>query len=445
MDFITNGLTSIISVIILLGVLIGFHEFGHYIVARALGIKVEYFSIGFGKVIYSRKSMRSGITYQIAALPLGGYVAFADKDESHLTNGKYLLKGAAKWRTLLVTAAGVIANYILAVALIFIVIAAKNVQPTAHIGSVDASLVEGYTGFENLEEGDRIWSVDGVRINTWHEFQSEIKGSDKDSVYIELSRRNFPEPPMGATVPTDIESLTSIGLTPMGHMSEIVVEGVKEGGLLHALGVEAGATINAINGHRTDTLAQVRDVIASSDEILTINVTVDELVVELNTDEITEKHTLLGATVRSNNLDRSGDYFVRGELKPVETLKLAVLVSNHTVKAMIDGLKKLVSGESSASEISGPIGIATVTGEAAREGLLTFISLAALISLNLAIFNALPVPPLDGAMFIKTAIEMVVRRDIPEKLMSAVGTVGLLMLFGLFLFTSFMDVSRLFS
>ncbi len=359
---------SIISVLLVLGGLIFFHELGHFLMARALGMGVSTFSIGFGPKLYSRVVGKT--EYCLSLIPLGGYCALVgeDYDDDHskmeeegLTqqfSEKEFFYLRPTWQRFLVVAAGPFANIVTAFVLCWIL--AFGYGQSYLVPEVGKVLADSPAAHAGLKEGDIILRIGQMPIKDWTEMSQSIKASQGQSIDVTFDRA-------GTIYTEPLTPKTSIQKNVFGEATETYVIGVQASGKI--------------------------------------------------------AHVDIG-------------FF--------EALTLGAKNTWNMVDLTYTGFVKLFQRTVPLDQVGGPIMIAQLVSEQAATGLANVLSLAALISINLAILNLLPIPVLDGGHIVFLGIETIMRRPLPHKLRLILGQVGFFMLIGIMIFATFNDIMRLF-
>ncbi len=451
-------MTTLLALIVVLGVLIFIHEAGHFLAAKWAGIYVHRFSLGLGSPIPWLTFRRGETEYSISWLPLGGYVKMASIEEdvtsSALEGGNVeaavppdrVFEAKPVWKRIIVILAGVTMNALFAW-MAFSFLAAKNgrqIDPSTTVGrAIEEMIPEGAEGLREIPVGSRITSINGRPVTSWNDVTDGIANAPEPEIRIGLAGGE------SVVLPIHQDALeqrlkASQALQPF---RPAVVGQVLPGRPAARAGFQAGDTIVAINGK---PIAQWYDVLellqANSGTPLAIEVagTTGRRTLQVRPDV----ETVEGLDGKPRKVGRVG-ISVQLDLR-AEPLGIgAALVEgfNATVGAstqIVRTVRGLFSGRISRREVGGPIMIGQLAGETARMGLDPFLAFMALISINLAILNLLPVPVLDGGQLIFLLAEAVIRRPLPLKLrerLTAVGMVLIVLLMGL-AFSN--DIRRLF-
>ena len=451
-------LTTILALIIVLGVLIFIHEAGHFLAAKWAGIYVHRFSLGLGSPIPWLTFRRGETEYSISWLPLGGYVKMASREEqvtsSALEGGHAeaavpadrVFEAKPVWKRMIVILAGVTMNALFAW-LAFSFLAAKNgrqIDPATTVGrAIEEMVPPGAEALREIPVGSRITSINGRPVTSWNDVTDGIANSPEPEIRIELEG--------GETVvlPIHQDALeqrlkASQALQPF---RPAVIGQVLPGRPAERAGLQPGDTIVAVNARPIGQWYDVLEVLQAnggkpiSMEVAgptgrrTLDVRPDVETIE----GLDGKPRQVGRIGISVKLDFRSEPLGLGEAM-VEGWNATVSASTQIVRTV----RGLFSGRISRREVGGPIMIGQLAGESARMGLDPFLAFMALISINLAILNLLPVPVLDGGQLLFLLAEAVIRRPLPLKLrerLTAVGMVLIVLLMGL-AFSN--DIRRLF-
>ena len=441
-------LGSVFWLLVTLGVLVTFHEFGHYWVARRCGVKVLRFSIGFGRAIWKRIG-RDGTEYQIAAIPLGGYVKMLDAREGDVDPAllSQEFTNQSIWKRIAIVAAGPGFNIIFTVAAFWLMF----VMGRTDYAPIVAAAPQSMAAEAGIQSGDRLLSVGGAPVTTWSgSFDAianatlgrtplavMVRGADgsERSLVLPLNRL-----PAGEDVGHYMDKL---GLEPAPAPS---IAAIVEPGKPAALaGLQAGDRITSIDGTPTtnfnDLSKQITTAAAKSPAL--------SLEVQRNGKSM---HFTVNARMDSQNGEAPRWMIGIGQ-QPPET----AIQHYGPFKALVASLDltwerttetfgmfgKMLTGEASTSNISGVIGIAQVANAAAQMGLDRFLEFLGLVSLSLAIINLLPIPILDGGHLLYYLIELIKGSPVSERTMIAGQYVGIALLCTLMGLAFYNDIHRI--
>lgn len=439
---------SVFWLLVTLGVLVTFHEFGHFWVARRLGVKVLRFSVGFGHAVWKHVS-RDGVEYQVAAIPLGGYVKMLDAREG-VVPPQYESQEFTRqpvWKRILIVLAGPGFNLIFTIAALWLmfVIGRPDVAPivTAQPQSMAASA--------GVRPGDRIVRIGGREVDTWSDSLEALANAMLDRSPLPLTvrapdgsqrqlRLPLNELPAGETVDRYLVAL-GLDLAP----PPAVVASVLPGQPAALGGVRDGDRIRAINGKPVTDFAALG-------KLLQVEAGVSPRVT-LAIDRHGQPLTLQ-VTARHEALQGRPAHWVIGiGAQPLEAATLrygplrAVSASLHdtwrnTVQTF-SMIGKMLGGEASTKNLSSVIGIAQMANASAHMGLAWFLQFLAMVSLSLAVLNLLPIPVLDGGHLLYYLIELLKGSPLSDQAMAIGQYIGLVLLFSLMGLVLYNDIHRL--
>lgn len=452
---LTGTLLTLVAFIVVVGVLIFVHELGHFLAAKALGVQVLRFSLGIGPAIQRLTFRRGETEYGISWLPIGGYVAMATLEEEGTTQA---LEGGAPtvpidpervfekrplWARGIILVAGVTMNMIFAVIVFAVFARSVGVDrvPTTQIDSVWTSeLPKGAEALGTLRRRDRVLSINGTAPSTWEDIQERLL-TVPSPIRIAVAGRE----PVTLNVPMD-EAARSALVGALDPYVPPVMQEVLPGTPAARAGLHSGDTVIAVNGDSVASWLQFSRITRSHAGIplrlelkrggapVTIEVTPEK---QKTIDPHTGKDIEGGMIgVRQPVQHR---VFGMGEAL-AEGVRRTMRVSGQ----VLDALKGLITGQLSLTGLGGPIRIGQVSGEAARAGIGPLIGLMALLSINLAILNLLPIPVLDGGGLMLLAAEAIRRRPLSRELRTRLTNAGLIVVGAIMLFAITNDVLGLF-
>lgn len=403
-------LIAVVSMAVVLGFMILVHEFGHYAAAKAFGVRVHVFSIGFGKRLAGFR--RGDTDYRISALPLGGYVKMAGENPLEARTGEPdEFMSHPRWQRFVIALAGPFMNIVLAIVLLTVVFMVHYERPEffdqpAVVGWVMDNSPAAKAG---IEQGDRLARIDGQQNPTWEDVLLKLMESGKQPVDLTVQRGNqLLEKQVTPDARTN-DDFGNVGWEP--EQTVTIAELEPDMPALKA-GLKVNDRIVAINGTPVRARLAIRHYLQQNGE-KPVDVTVLRNGQDMH---------LTMSPVHKEESGQSGywlGFLMSGPPTRVERLSLPQafgqsLKENKRYSVLIvDLVSKMVEHKVSIKQMEGPIGIARATGSAAREpGWTPLLFLTAMISLNLGIFNLLPIPILDGGVILLLMIEAIMRRDI---------------------------------
>jgi regulator of sigma E protease len=403
-------LSTIVAVAVVLGIMILIHEFGHYAAAKFFKVRVEVFSLGFGKRLVGFR--RGETDYRISAIPLGGYVKMSGEnpmDEHTEDPGEFL--NHPRWQRFIVALAGPAMNIALAITLLTVVYMVRYerlvyADKPAVIGWVLPNSVAAKAG---LQEGDRIIRLDGIENPTWEQVDPKIALSPNQPTPLTILRAGQTLEKTVVPEATGVEQYGSLGWVP-DRPNEIT--DLEPGMPAEKAGLKKGDIIIAVNGQPVRVIEQMIFMLQKSKEA-PIEVTVQRGGQNLS-------FSMQPVATKLEGLAEPR-YRVGFQSEPVVTTRLAFpmalnrsLADNKRSSFLIlELLQKMVQRKVSLRTVEGPIGISSAVGRAVREdGWTPLLGITAAISLNLGIFNLLPIPILDGGVIMLLFVEGLMQRDI---------------------------------
>jgi regulator of sigma E protease len=447
---------SVLGFVVAISVLVAVHEFGHFWVARRLGIKVLRFSIGFGRPLWVRRFGADRTEFSIAALPLGGYVKMLDEREAPVPPQE--LSRAFNRQSLPVRSAVVLAgplfNFGFAVIAYWLMFVSGVPGLKPIVGEVQPSSTAAVAGFE---AGDELLNLDGRPTPTWDAATLELLDAALagSSVDIVVRRPDGVQRvlTMDFALVTDALAkgnlLDNLGLTVWRPKVPAVIDRLIGGGAAEAAGMLPGDRVTAVDGRVVDDWSGWVDYVrANPGRDLLVEVERDGGPVTLTiTPRAVEEHGKkigqIGAYVRRSQeqLER-----VRAEVRygPLESVGKAFDKTWEMTALTVRTLWGMVSGKASVENISGPISIAQYAGYSVRVGLASFLKFLAIVSISLGVLNLLPIPVLDGGHLLYNLIEWLQGRPLSESSQQLGQQVGILLLLALMSIAFYNDLTRLF-
>ena len=446
---------TLLAFVVAIAVLVVFHELGHYAVARLCDVKVLRFSIGFGRVLYTKHFGNGETEWVISAIPLGGYVKMLDEHEGEVPehelprafNRKPVLQRMA------IVVAGPISNLLLAIAIYFILFlhGVPGIKPV--LGEIVPNSPAAAAG---LQSKQTIISIDGQATPSWQEIRWVLLDLvlQKKAAKLELRTRDgetqYRVIEMGSMTAADLDGdfLQKLGMQPYQPPIYPVIGKLVEGGVAQRVGLKVDDRVLRVNGQDIalwkDWVAVIRshpgnalDIeIERAGSVLKLSVTPDVF------DEGGKKVGRIGAAAY---IDKAAFDAMLTEVKypPLEALPEALRKTWETAVVSLKMMGKMVVGEVSLKNLSGPITIADYAGQSAHMGLGAYIGFLALISISLGVLNLMPIPLLDGGHLLYYSVELVKGSPVSEGVWEAGQKVGIALLVTMMAFALYNDISRL--
>lgn len=410
---------TIISAILVFSVIVLAHEYGHYKVARNVGIRVEEFAIGMGPVIYKKE--KNDIIYSVRAIPIGGFCKMEGEEED--VKSKTSFSNKTVWQRFKVVAAGPIMNFILALVL-FIVIALSFGVAGNTVDFIDESSNEYAAG---IRTGDKIISVNDKKAYIWEDIYYQITNTKKDSYTVEFERDGQIKE---LNIKNNYRKLVGITSVLENGKSTTFVSPVDVNSPAYKAGIKDGDKVIKINDKPVSTWEEITSEI-NKGEGSVVKITVERKG-ETQDFEMTPQTQI---SVRFNtNIEKSF----------VTAIASSAYKTVYYIKLMFDVILQLITGQLGGEAVGGPVMVISMVGEAAKTGLLSVLNLAAFISINLGFMNLLPIPALDGSKLVFLIIEGIRGKAIPIEKESMVHFVGFVLLITLMIFITYKDILRIF-
>jgi regulator of sigma E protease len=442
------------------GVLVTFHEYGHFWVARRCNVRVEKFSIGFGKKLFSWRD-KHNTEFILAALPLGGYVKMLDEREGQiaLEDRPYAFTQKTVLQRMAIISAGPIANFLLAIVVYWFLFLGGEKGLAPVIGDINQASLASQAG---LEVGMEITAVDGVKTHTWASVNRQLfdfigtTGDIPLTVRYSNSSSEFQVPVAVNNWLRDEDNpspIRELGLQPVFEFEGLVLGPVSETGSGYKGGLRQGDSLLAVNGVDIDSADGFIQLVSNAaDQTLVIDLErphkdaegSDFMVLELVPEKILKNGEFVGQlgiqlAVKGNypeELMRQIDYNL------LSAFSRAVEETISTAGFILSSLGKLIVGDLSAKNLSGPITIAKMAGDTAKTGLDNFIRFIAILSIMLGVMNLLPIPVLDGGHLVYCVVEWIKGSPVSDQVQLIGYKIGFFLLISLMIFATFNDLTR---
>jgi regulator of sigma E protease len=441
---------TLLAFIFALGVLVAIHEFGHYWVARRCGVKILRFSIGFGRPVYLRRFGPDQTEFVVAAIPLGGYVKMLDEREGQVAaqerarafNQQTLGKRVA------IVVAGPAFNFLLAILAFWLMYIVGVTGPRPIIGSVVEDSIAGRAG---LAAGQEIVAIDGRPTPTWETVLTAsvrkvldatpgvltVVGANsvRKDVLIDFGRIDIDDVTNGS-------AFERLGLEPKRSV-EPIIDDVQPGGAADRAGLRSGDEIVEADGRKiadwAEWVSYIRAHAGRRVDVRVVNAGVERSI-SLTPVPVVENGELIGFIGASAERPPAGIE----RYGPVTALPQAMRKTWSMTVMTLKIMRKMIVGQASVQNLSGPISIAQYAGQSVSLGFSAFVSFLAVVSVGLGVLNLLPIPLLDGGHLLFYLIEFVTRRPVSEAIMGLGQQIGFILLLGLMGIAVYNDIMRIF-
>lgn len=448
-------LHTLLAFVFVLGTLIVVHELGHYWVARWCGVKVLRFSVGMGKVVWSRRIGPDRTEWALSALPFGGYVKMLDAREGDVSGlpPEDLAREFTRqsvWKRIAIVAAGPLANFLLAIVIFTGLYIHGMPEPAPVLRAVPAKTVAHDAG---LRGGERVTAINGEPIQVWSDLRWQLiqLAVEKETAVLEVRPHAANGAAYSVSLPLDSigaqdlegDFLGKLGLDlarPRATLGKLLADGPAM-----QAGLREGDVIAAVNGAPVlDGVALIELVRASPGKTLRMRVLRGQQELEIAVTPMAHEHK--GETIGQIKVEIPvAPEMVTPRWSALESLGKATQRTWDSSVLTLKMLGKMLLGELSWKNISGPITIADYAGQTARIGLISYLSFIALISISLGVMNLLPIPVLDGGHLLYYSLEVLTGRPLSERAGEIAQRAGMGILMALMVVAVFNDIVRLMS
>lgn len=450
-------MTTLLAFVGAIALLVVFHELGHYWMARRCGVKVLRFSIGFGKVIYSKRFSSAGTEWVVSAIPLGGYVKMLDEREGEVApeDLPYAFNRQPVLQRMAIVITGPLANFLLAIVLYWglFVHGLPGLKPM--LGEVPPGSPAAHA---QIQPGETILSINGETVPSWQELRWTILELSLRHGEVRIEARSAQGEPLFHLLDIsgleakdlDGEFLDKLGLHPYRPVVLPVIGKIVEGGVAQRAGLREGDHILRANGVAVQRWGELVEMIrAHPGQTLRLDFQRGEMTssMELVPQGVDESGKKVGKIGAGPQVDDAAWQAMLIEVSygPLEAFSRSLRKTWETSVITLKMLGKMVLGEVSMKNLSGPITIADYAGQSAETGLAAYLSFLALISISLGVLNLLPIPLLDGGHLLYYVAELVKGSPVSEQAWEIGQKIGIALLGTLMIFAIYNDINRLIS
>ncbi len=432
---------NIVWLVVLIGVMILVHEAGHYWAARFFDVRIDVFSFGFGPRLFGFR--RGETDFRISAILFGGYVKMAGEqptDEDIDDPRAFLAK--PRWQRLIIAFAGPAMNMVLAVALVTGLFMAGYPR----VLDADREAVVGYVqpgspaAAAGAQTGDRIVNIDGLKNPTWEDIEIKEFASGGHSLQLALERDNRT---IWTHLTPKLDERTGVGVAGWQAEGEVEIAETQASSPASKAGLRRDDVLLKADGQPLRSLHRLQEIIeAANGKPIQVEYLRNGAPRQASIQPMYTKDTdtgtnrwLIGVLLQPR--------MITVRLGLPDAVREAVNLNVRSASLFYQFLRGLIARRMSPKSLSGPIGIARLSGQAARAGPMAFVELMAMVSLQLAVFNLLPIPILDGAVILLLMVEMVMRRDLSLRVKETVFKLGFVFLMAIMAFTIYNDISKM--
>lgn len=430
---------DIIWLLVLIGVMILVHELGHYFAARWFDVRIDVFSFGFGPRLFGFR--RGETDFRVSAVLFGGYVKMAGEQPGEETvDDPRAFLAKPRWQRLIIAFAGPAMNIVLAVALLtgMYMVRYPKMPPSAQEGIVGYVAPDSPAAKAGIKEGDKIVKLDDLTNPSWEDIVLKEVASAGRTLHVKLERG---DKEFWTTITPVLEDRTGLGSAGWQDLTEVLIAQVSPGMPADKGGLQPGDVLVSANGLPLRSQFRLHEIIRAG----------GGKPVEIEVERNGERRMLTIDPVFSDR-DGPGRWMIGVILQPrvvmtqlgfADAFRESVRQNVKSATVIYQFLHGMVERRMSPKSLEGPIGIARLSGDAARQGALAFFGLMAMVSLNLAIFNLLPIPILDGGVIVMLLVEMLMRRDLSLRVKEAVFKLGFVFLMAVMVFVLYNDITKM--
>ena len=443
---------SIIGFFIAIGILVTFHEFGHFYIARLFNVKVINFSIGFGKTIFKKKFNEESTEYSIGLIPLGGYVKMLESSELDNIPTNKLIKNCfdkqSVYKRFLIVAAGPVFNLILAVIFFTFVHFAGINGMKPYVESIDNTNLQ-----ISQNEKYEIIQVNDTKTKRWQDVRVEILNTVINQESLNIHIRDDENQILIAKINYNIDILkkegdiiSNIGINPKQPDFPSTIGHIESNSPASLAGLKVGDEILSINGNNINYWSELVSTIQQNpNNILQLDVKREQNIIDIILVPSTKSSQKKEAGYAGISPDRKAlsDYSILVKYPFIESIHKSIGLTYDYSILTFQMIFELFTGQANIKNISGPLSIAEFSGKTLSMGFVYFAYLLAILSISLGVLNLLPIPVLDGGHLVYYLIEMVIGKPVPEKIQLVAQQFGLMILLVIMVLAFYNDFARM--
>ena len=448
-------MTTVLAFIVAIAVLVVFHELGHFAVARLCDVKVLRFSVGFGRIIYARRFGGGETEWALSAVPLGGYVKMLDEREGEVAKRELprAFNRKPAWQRILIVAAGPVANMLLAVLLYWAMFmhGVPGLKPI--LGRV---VSDTPAATARMQQGETVVSINGRAVPNWQEFRWSLLNLAVEGEGVNIEGR-MPDGTLrthrldlSGLKPSDLDKnfMGQLGLQPFEPTIPPEIGRLVAGGAAKRDGLKQGDLVLSVNGHPLKRWEDLVEVVRSHPGgLLRMEVRRDtgKRMVDVTPATVEEGGKQVGKIGAAPHVDRKAFDAILNNVSygPFAALGHALHKTWQTAALSLEMVGKMIAGQVSLKNLSGPITIADYAGQSAQMGISPYLGFLALISISLGVLNLMPIPLLDGGHLLYYTVELIKGSPVSEKVWEIGQSIGIALLVTLMAFALYNDISRL--
>jgi regulator of sigma E protease len=459
-------MSTLLSFILAISILVVIHEFGHFWVARRCGVKVLRFSVGFGKPLWSYTD-KLGTEFSIAPIPLGGYVKMLDEREGEVKAQEkdQAFNQKTVWQRIAIASAGPIANFIFAIFAYWCLF----VMGTSGLVPVIGEVLRDSPAYEQgVQVGDKITAVGETQVDSFQEVSWQLISYIGETGQIRLTLEDKNQISRQVNIPIQAwltqqeapDPMKGLGISPRLLPIEAVVGQVIDGGAAQAAGLQTGDKVTSlivadeiiaiddwrdwvslVRQHPEQEMTLFVERQANSSAVEHLNL---QLIPKLKITDDGEQIGYVGAGLDPGAIPEvPADWLAETKLGPLDALVQASIKTQQLIIFTLESLWKMILGDLSVKNLSGPITIAKVADSSVSSGLVAFLGFLALLSVSLGVLNLLPIPMLDGGHILFYGIEAIRGKPLSERIQLMALQLGMALLMSLMVIAFYNDISRL--